>query len=87
MSGVSQKIRRFVNHPAMKLSMGFILFISGFFEGYQSFLDFSNFKLGAHHGIMVFGLFNMLASMPDMLEGVGWSAESLERLGQKHNRD
>ena len=83
MGGAIKRIRRVVEHPATRLGVGFILFGSGFIEAYQEFSDLSHFGIGAHHGIMLFGLFNMFASIPDMIEGLSSGVEYLEHMERK----
>ena len=80
----TQKLRRFVDHPVTRLTMGLILFSTGFAEAYQSLShDLAHLEVGAHHGVMIFGLFSMFSSLPDLIEGVGTSVEYLEHL-QEH---
>ena len=79
--------RRFVEHPVTRLSLGFILFVSGFSEAYLSLTeDLSEFQVGAHHGVMVFGLFNMVASIPDIIEGIGHATVFFEHAGKKQEK-
>lgn len=68
---IHRAIRKFVEHPITNLSVGLVLFGSGFAEAYGSmYTDFANMNIGAHHGLMVFGFINVLASIPDLIEGV-----------------
>jgi hypothetical protein len=84
MGVTSQKVRRFVEHPITRLAVGLILFLSGFAEAYRSFgADLSQLQIGAHHGVMLLGLFNMIASIPDIIEGVGSGAQYLEHLEKR----
>ena len=71
MGRITQGTKRFIEHPITKLCVGLILFFSGFVEAYHSFADdYEALRVGAHHGLMLFGFVNMLASIPDVLEGV-----------------
>jgi hypothetical protein len=83
----AQKVRRFVEHPVTRLCLGFILFVSGLSEAYLSLTeDISEFQIGAHHGVLIFGLFTMIASIPDLIEGIGHAAvffEHREKKGEK----
>ena len=86
MGRISKSIRRWVDHPVTKLSMGLILFVTGFLEVYQDFSrDLSEIQLGAHHGIMVFGFVNIVTSIPDIIEGVSSGSHYLEHLETKRN--
>jgi hypothetical protein len=63
-------IRNFVEHPVTNLSVGLLLFSSGVVEAYGSlYTDFTQMNIGAHHGMMLFGVMNVLASIPDIIEG------------------
>jgi hypothetical protein len=78
---VARRIRAFVEHPATNLVLGVGLFAAGFAETYVSFSeDLSKWRLGAHHGLLVLGLFNVLASVPDLIEGLDAGGKFLERL-------
>ena len=86
MGRISKGIRRCVDHPITKLSVGLVLFVTGFLEAYQAFSqDFSQFQVGAHHGIMVFGFVNMISSIPDIVEGVSSGGQYLEHLEAKRD--
>ena len=67
---------------------GVILFVTGFAEAYQSFSsDVAHMQIGAHHGVLILGVFSMVSSVPDLIEGVGSSVEYLEHLeGTRENR-
>ena len=86
MGKISRGIRRWADHPITKLSVGCVLFVTGFIEAYQDFYqEFSEFKVGAHHGIMVFGFVNMMSSIPDIIEGISFGSQYLEHLEAKRN--
>jgi hypothetical protein len=64
-----------------RLSVGVILFVTGFAEAYQSFAsDIAHLRIGVHRGVLVLGVFSMVSSVPDLIEGVGSSVEYLEHL-------
>jgi len=74
-----QTLNAFVKHPVTQLVTGLILLISG---GTEVVLDFINaehsFRLGAHHGVAVFGLIQMLGSLPDLVGGLDQSVKVIE---------
>jgi len=75
-----EKLKAVVKHPATQLVTGLILLISG---GTEVVLDFINaehsFRLGVHHGVALFGLIQMLGSLPELLEGLDRSVEAIEK--------
>ena len=40
------------------------------------------FRLGAHHGVALFGLIQMLGSLPDLVEGLDRSFEVIDQRGE-----
>lgn len=56
---------KFVKSPLMNLLSGFILMLTA---GYETIITISEFELGAHHGILAFGVIQVLKAMPDLME-------------------
>ncbi|WP_337173948.1 hypothetical protein [Paludisphaera sp.] len=78
MRAVLDRVRRFTNHPATRLATGLILVVCSIAEGYDTFFDdVRHGRLRAHHGLLIFGLMNMLRSMPDFVEGLESATEAL----------
>ena len=76
----ARAIRRFAEHPVTNLCAGLLLFVSGFVEAYGSFYDdLKEMNIGAHHGMMLFGAMSVLASIPDIIEGVRTGARYIEQ--------
>lgn len=76
----TQKLRHFVEHPATNLIVGIVLFMTGFIEAYDTFYeDITEANLGAHHGMMLFGVMNILSSIPDIIEGLHKSTRYFEK--------
>ena len=76
MRRVLERIRRFTGHPVTRMVMGLILVVSSIAEGYDTFFDdVSHLRLRAHHGLLLFGLMNVLSSLPDLIEGLETSVE------------
>jgi hypothetical protein len=67
-----EKLKAVVQHPGTQFVTGLILLISG---GGEVVLDFMNaehsFRLGVHHGVALFGLIQMLGSLPELADGTG----------------
>jgi hypothetical protein len=78
-----QGLKAFVKHPATQLVTGLILLISG---GWEIVLDFLNaehsFRLGVHHGVALFGLIQILGSLPELVEGIDRSFAAIEKRRQ-----
>jgi hypothetical protein len=64
-------LKRFVNHPVTKLFVGLILIASGLVEAYDTVLDdFHRHRVRVGHGVIVLGVVNVLASLPEVIEGI-----------------
>ncbi len=65
------KLRKFISHPWLSLLVAIILLLSGLSEGWETLHeDFINADLKAHHGVIVYGFYAMLKSLPDVFEGL-----------------
>ena len=61
----------FLDSPYTNLAIALILFYSGLSEAWDTLgEDMHHFRLRAHHGIMLFGLFHALKCLPDIFEGL-----------------
>lgn len=66
-----EHLKQFVANPYVNLAVAMILFVTGLTEGWDSFQeDLAGLHVRAHHGVMVYGLFNMLKPIPDIFEGL-----------------
>lgn len=71
------RLARFVQHPATNFVIGVALIVSGFGETVQdvrSGFD-EGFRFGAHHGMVLFGLFQVLSAIANLLEGLQLSVK------------
>jgi hypothetical protein len=76
------RVRKFTDHPITKLVLGLILVVSSIAEGYDTFYDdLSHFRFRAHHGLLLFGLANVLACLPDLIEGMDKAITAYEERG------
>jgi hypothetical protein len=78
-----QKLKAVVKHPATQLVTGLILLISGGTEVVLDVLSAErSFHLGVHHGVALFGLIQMLGSLPELVEGLDQSFQAVEKQGK-----
>lgn len=63
---------RIIKSPWVSLASGLILMVSSGFEVYSEIADA---KIGAHHGLLVYGFVMILRTIPDLHHG-------LENLGR-----
>jgi hypothetical protein len=64
-------LKRFVDHPLTKLVVGLILIASGLIEAYDTVLDdLHRLRVRVGHGVVILGIVNVLASLPEVIEGI-----------------
>ncbi len=68
-------LRIIVKNPYLNILVGLFLLYSGILEAVHDFKEIGAFKLGVHHGVIVFAFMNVLKTLPDLFEG-------LERVGK-----
>jgi len=60
-------MRSFVENPYTNLIIGMILFGSGLSEAWNTLHnDIVHMNIKVHHGVMIFGIFSMLKTLPDI---------------------
>ena len=65
------KLRKFVSHPWVSLMVAVVMLLAGLSEGWETLQeDLMNADLRAHHGIIVYGFYAMLKSIPDVFDGL-----------------
>lgn len=65
------RVKAIVDHPATHFFVGLVLIVTGVMEICQDFMEESRrFRLGAHHGIVILGLAQALAALPDLVHGI-----------------
>ena len=66
-----EKLRRVVSHPWLSLLVAVVLLLSGLSEGWDTLHeDLMNANFKAHHGVIVYGFYAMMKSLPDVFEGL-----------------
>ena len=66
-----KKIGRVVDSPYCGMVVGFILVFTSLCEVWGTvWHDVSHFKFGVHHGVIVYGVYTILKSVPDLHEGL-----------------
>ena len=64
-------IRAVLDHPYMDLTVAGILALTSLFEAYRTIAeDLANLSLGAHHGVLIFGLVGVLRAIIELDEGL-----------------
>lgn len=80
MKRFGERLKAFVRHPGTQLFVGLVLLVSGITEVVYDFWDAEHaFRLGAHHGVALFGLAQVLGSLPDAIEGIDRAFEAVDQ--------
>lgn len=59
-------LKRIVKSPYMNFFSGFVLLAT---SGTELVLSFEEYQIGAEHGVFVFGIVQVIKTIPDLLEG------------------
>lgn len=64
-------LRSITEHPYTNIAIALILMTTSLIEGGETlYEDITELNLGAHHGVLLFGIVSFLGSIPDLLEAV-----------------
>jgi len=73
-------LRTLIDSPLTQLITGMILLISGLATAYYEFTQAnSSFRLGSHHGVALWGIVQILGSIPDLIDGIDRSFVAMEK--------
>jgi hypothetical protein len=82
--GIALALKRFVDHPVTKLVVGLILIASGLIEAYDTVLDdLHRLRVRVGHGVVILGVVNVLASLPEVIDGLKHWLSYVEARGQR----
>ena len=80
MKRVAEKIEIVAHNPYLNVVVGFLLLATGLAEaGETLFEDMANLDVGAHHGVMIFGLIHAFKSLPAIVLGIELAHEHREK--------
>jgi uncharacterized membrane protein HdeD (DUF308 family) len=64
-------LKLFIDHPITNIVIAIVLIVSSLLEGWESFSeDISEFDLGVHHGVLLFGVVMLLRGVVEALEAI-----------------
>jgi fumarate reductase subunit D len=75
------RLARFVRHPATNLFVGFALIVSGLGETLEDIRGglHQGFQFEVHHGVLLYGLFQVLSAIANLMEGLQLSVPDKDR--------
>lgn len=69
MGALLNGLRRLSQHRYANLTVGMILFATGFSEAWEELVqDFVELDFGSHHGVMLMGIVKVIQVLPDLFE-------------------
>ena len=81
---IAHALKRFVDHPVTKLAVGLILIVSGLIEAYDTVLDdLHRLRVRVGHGVVILGVVNVLASLPEVIDGLKHWLSYVEGRGER----
>lgn len=64
------RLRKLLDHPTVNLGIAVILVLTSLAEGWETIIDdLIELDAKVHHGVLVFGFFQLLRALTDMFEG------------------
>ena len=64
-------LRRFISHPWVGLVAALAMLLAGLSEGWDTIQeDLMNTEVKTHHGVIVYGFYAVLKSIPDVFDGL-----------------
>ncbi len=75
-------IRRVADNPWLRVLVALILVATGVSETLTELeADVADMALRAHHGVLLYGVVDLLRTLPDLFEGIAGIAEVREVVG------
>ena len=71
-------IKKITKNPYLNLGVGIIFLWSGISETLSELQELEEFKLGAHHGVIIFSIMHILKTLPDIFEGLEYVSKDGE---------
>jgi hypothetical protein len=80
MKRIFGRLKAFARHPVTQLAAGIVLLVSGGYEVVQDFMTAErSLRPGVHHGVALYGLIQILGSLPEVIEGLDRTFEAVDK--------
>ncbi len=63
-------LRRIVKNPYVNIVVGLLLLYSGISETVHELKELDGFRVGVHHGVILFSILQILKTVPEFFEGL-----------------
>ncbi len=72
-------LRQFISHPWVGLFASLAMLLAGLSEGWDTIQeDVMNADIKTHHGVIIYGFYAVLKSVPDVFDGLDTLLEKVE---------
>ncbi|MCX8239117.1 MAG: hypothetical protein OSB05_09880 [Akkermansiaceae bacterium] len=71
-------IKKITENPYLNMGVGIIFLWSGISETLSELQELEEFKMGAHHGVIIFSIMHILKTLPDIFEGLEYLSKEGE---------
>ena len=73
-----KRIKKITENPYLNIGVGIIFLWSGISETMAELKELEEFKMGAHHGVIIFSIMHILKTLPDIFEGLEYVSHDKE---------
>ena len=77
-NGMIKRIKKITENPYLNIGVGIIFLWSGISETMNELKELEEFKMGAHHGVIIFSIMHILKTLPDVFEGLEYVSKDGE---------
>jgi hypothetical protein len=71
-------IKKITENPYLNMGVGIIFLWSGISETLSELQELEEFKMGAHHGVIIYSIMHILKTLPDIFEGMEYLSKDDE---------
>lgn len=72
-------IKKITENPYLNMGVGIIFLWSGISETLSELQELEEFKMGAHHGVIIYSIMHILKTLPDIFEGLEYLSKNSEK--------
>jgi len=81
LNGSMRTLKRIVKNPYLNIIVGLLFLYSGISETVHELKELEGFRVGPHHGVILFAVLQIFKTVPDFFEGL----EYIEEVGEEKN--
>ncbi len=78
MARSKKTLKRIVKNPYINIAVAILLFYSGVHETVRELSELEGFRIGVHHGVILFSILQIFKTIPDFFEGLEYIDDAVE---------